>query len=325
MTRKNSAGRSLRRRRHAPVAAIPRRLSQAASGSGRRAQPVAGHLGAGRRRSLRAAAGHLQRRLPLPGRPERSGRRGRGRMLMIEPEGRNTAPAVSRPRAVSFREDPDALMLVLPSDHVIADVDGFQAMIAAGARAAEAGWLVTFGMTPDRAETGYGYINRAEALSRGARLLRRRPLRREAGCGDGRKLSCQRRLRLEQRHVSVFRRAADRGDGTLRAGDRDDLPGGAGGGRKRIATFLRLEAEAFAREPQDFHRPCGHGKDRSGGGAARRDRLERCRIVGRPVADSLRCGTSNTLVGDVLALDSRGSYLHSEKPCSPPSGSRTSR
>ncbi|WP_300020083.1 mannose-1-phosphate guanylyltransferase/mannose-6-phosphate isomerase [uncultured Roseobacter sp.] len=77
--------------------------------------------------------------------------------IMIEPEARNTAPAILA-AALSLQDQPDALMLVMPSDHAIADEAAFLAAIATGCGAAEAGELVTFGVRPDRAETGYGYL-----------------------------------------------------------------------------------------------------------------------------------------------------------------------
>ncbi len=83
-------------------------------------------------------------------------------VTLIEPEGRNTAPAVLT-AALHLESDPDALVLVAPSDHIIGDVAAFHAAVAAGAEAAEAGQLVTFGITPDRPETGYGYLELASA------------------------------------------------------------------------------------------------------------------------------------------------------------------
>ncbi|MEM7240135.1 MAG: mannose-1-phosphate guanylyltransferase/mannose-6-phosphate isomerase [Pseudomonadota bacterium] len=77
--------------------------------------------------------------------------------ILIEPEGRNTAPAVLA-AALSLADDPDRLMLVAPSDHVVPDAAAFRAAVAAGAEAARAGQLVTFGIRPDRPETGYGYL-----------------------------------------------------------------------------------------------------------------------------------------------------------------------
>jgi mannose-1-phosphate guanylyltransferase/mannose-1-phosphate guanylyltransferase/mannose-6-phosphate isomerase len=77
--------------------------------------------------------------------------------ILIEPEGRNTAPAVLA-AALHLRDTPDALMLVAPSDHLIPDAEAFRAAVRAGVPAAEQGRLVTFGITPEYAETGYGYL-----------------------------------------------------------------------------------------------------------------------------------------------------------------------
>ena len=83
------------------------------------------------------------------------------RAILIEPEGRNTAPAVLAAALVVGRDDPGALMLVAPSDHVIPDSDAFRQAVLAAAPRALAGDLVTFGITPDRPETGYGYLELA--------------------------------------------------------------------------------------------------------------------------------------------------------------------
>ena len=82
--------------------------------------------------------------------------------ILIEPEGRNTAPAVLAAALWLEKTDPDALMLVAPSDHVVPDADAFRAAVTAGVPAAEAGQLVTFGIKPTHAETGYGYLELAE-------------------------------------------------------------------------------------------------------------------------------------------------------------------
>lgn len=78
--------------------------------------------------------------------------------ILIEPEGRNTAPAVLAAALWMAERDPKALMLVAPSDHVIADTEAFKAVVQAAVPRAQAGDLVTFGITPTRAETGYGYL-----------------------------------------------------------------------------------------------------------------------------------------------------------------------
>lgn len=75
--------------------------------------------------------------------------------LLVEPMPRNTAAAIALAVA---RADADTLLLVMPSDHVIADLPAFHAAIARGARLARHDWIVTFGITPDAPETGFGYI-----------------------------------------------------------------------------------------------------------------------------------------------------------------------
>jgi mannose-1-phosphate guanylyltransferase/mannose-1-phosphate guanylyltransferase/mannose-6-phosphate isomerase len=77
--------------------------------------------------------------------------------VVVEPVGRDTAPAILT-AALLLEHEADALMLVAPSDHVIADIAAFHRAVTAGAAAARDGALVTFGITPDRPETGYGYL-----------------------------------------------------------------------------------------------------------------------------------------------------------------------
>jgi mannose-1-phosphate guanylyltransferase/mannose-1-phosphate guanylyltransferase/mannose-6-phosphate isomerase len=78
--------------------------------------------------------------------------------ILIEPQGRNTAPAVLAAALYIYAQDPEAVMLVSPSDHVVPDFAAFRAAVEAGRQAADAGQLVTFGITPTHAETGYGYL-----------------------------------------------------------------------------------------------------------------------------------------------------------------------
>lgn len=80
--------------------------------------------------------------------------------VVIEPVGRDTAPAILA-AALMLENTPDDLMLVAPSDHVISDLAAFYRAVEAGKSAAREGALVTFGITPDRPETGYGYLQLA--------------------------------------------------------------------------------------------------------------------------------------------------------------------
>jgi mannose-1-phosphate guanylyltransferase len=89
--------------------------------------------------------------------------------LMLEPAPRNTAPAIllGAMEAAHQGAGPDQLILVLPSDHLIHDVEAFNGALQAAVGIAQQGWLVTFGMKAVRPETGYGYIERGPALGPG--------------------------------------------------------------------------------------------------------------------------------------------------------------
>ncbi|WP_255449729.1 mannose-1-phosphate guanylyltransferase/mannose-6-phosphate isomerase [Shimia ponticola] len=82
--------------------------------------------------------------------------------ILIEPAGHNTAPAILSAALHVATQDPDELLLVAPADHVVPDAAAFRTAVAAGEEAARAGQLVTFGITPDRPETGYGYLELAQ-------------------------------------------------------------------------------------------------------------------------------------------------------------------
>lgn len=84
--------------------------------------------------------------------------------IVLEPVGRNTAPAAAVAALLLAQTDPDAVMLLLPSDHVIGDVPGFHGALDTGISAAAHGILVTFGIPATAPETGYGYIQRGPAL-----------------------------------------------------------------------------------------------------------------------------------------------------------------
>ncbi|MFM2158982.1 MAG: hypothetical protein RLZZ124_1456, partial [Cyanobacteriota bacterium] len=85
--------------------------------------------------------------------------------ILLEPMGRNTAPAVAVAALQATTNGQDPLLLVLAADHVIRDAATFRATVSAGMAAAEAGQLVTFGIVPTAPETGYGYIEAAQPLS----------------------------------------------------------------------------------------------------------------------------------------------------------------
>ena len=87
--------------------------------------------------------------------------------ILLEPMGRNTAPAVTVAALQATADGADPLLLVLAADHVIRDASHFRAVVEAGRRPAEEGRLVTFGIVPTAPETGYGYIEAAQPFSGG--------------------------------------------------------------------------------------------------------------------------------------------------------------
>lgn len=92
--------------------------------------------------------------------------------ILIEPTGRNTAPAILAAALSASAADPDAVLLVAPSDHVVPDAEAFGRAVDLGLEAARAGRIVTFGITPTRPETGYGYME-ADAAGEGPVTLKR--------------------------------------------------------------------------------------------------------------------------------------------------------
>ncbi len=87
--------------------------------------------------------------------------------ILAEPVGRNTAPCVGWAALHVRRRDPKGVMVVLPADHAVSDQPGFHAIIRRAAEACVDGSLATVGITPNRPETGYGYIEVGEAFSEG--------------------------------------------------------------------------------------------------------------------------------------------------------------
>ncbi len=83
------------------------------------------------------------------------------REILIEPEARNTAPAVLAAAMKVAAIDPDTLILIAPSDNVVTDIEDFHTAVAAGAEEARSGRIVTFGIRPTRPETGYGWLELA--------------------------------------------------------------------------------------------------------------------------------------------------------------------
>lgn len=84
--------------------------------------------------------------------------------LLVEPKAKNTAPAIALANKHVLKKDPNAIVCVLPADHFVRDEAAFRSALEAAAKEAEKGGVVTLGVKPVRAETGFGYIERGEGV-----------------------------------------------------------------------------------------------------------------------------------------------------------------
>jgi mannose-1-phosphate guanylyltransferase/mannose-6-phosphate isomerase len=172
------------------------------------------------------------------------------RALLLEPVGRNTAPAIAATALLVASDDPDAVLLVLPSDHLIGDVSAFQTAVRRASALAAAGHLVTFGVAPTGPATGYGYIEAGESIpkQRGAYRIRRfveKPTLRRARAFVASKaflwnsgmfaFTARRYLEELERFRPRIAAAAGRAIGKA----------------ERDLDFLRLDAKSFAACPSD--------------------------------------------------------------------------
>lgn len=229
--------------------------------------------------------------------------------IILEPEGRNTAPAVALAALRALEDDPEATLLVLPADHIVRDGRAFAAAVMQAQPLATDGYLVTFGVVPASPETGYGYIRRGDALAGGAALLDRFVEKPDAATARG--------------YLESGDYLWNSGMFLLRAATYLDelerqVPSMAGACRAAMAAahrdldFLRPDAEAFAASPGDS--------------------IDYAVMEGtrRGAVVPLDCGWSdvgawstlwdvadhddhgNVLQGDVLVEDTRNSYLRSE-------------
>ncbi|NNF92328.1 MAG: mannose-1-phosphate guanylyltransferase/mannose-6-phosphate isomerase, partial [Boseongicola sp.] len=229
--------------------------------------------------------------------------------VVVEPVGRDTAPAILA-AALMLEDTPDDLMLVAPSDHVMEDVGAFHAALRAGRDAAVDGALVTFGVKPDRPETGYGYLQlagRPDGVTTVTKFTEKPDLETaEAMLEAGHYLW---NAGLFMGRIKDFIRAFETHAPDLVPPVRQAVEAA-----KRDLDFTRLDEAAFAAAPAislDYAI------------------MEKAEWV---VAVPLDCGWSdlgawdalrtaggtdrdgNALSGDVTAIDCEGSYLRSEEP-----------
>ena len=230
--------------------------------------------------------------------------------IILEPVGRNTAPAITVAALQAQQEEgSDPLLLILPSDHVIQDTDAFLHAVEEGSTAAREGWLVTFGIPPQRPATGYGYIEAGEAIGE------------SEGCRTIRAFHEKPDLERARRYVSGGRHLWNAGMFLVRAGrvvdemalHRPDILEAcreALAGSRLDLDFLRLDADAFTRCPSEswdyaVMEPTTRGAVIVAEGLGWSDLGSWESIWEVGTGDS----RGNVLQGDVTTLDTRNSYI----------------
>jgi mannose-1-phosphate guanylyltransferase/mannose-1-phosphate guanylyltransferase/mannose-6-phosphate isomerase len=238
---------------------------------------------------------------------------GTAAQIVLEPEGRNTAPAAAVAALLALREDEEALVLLMPADHVIGRPAAFQAALEQGVAAARGGAFVLFGIRPSRPATGYGYIQAGAALAAapGVHRVRRFVEKPEAKVAET-YVAAGDHLWNSGIFLLPARKLLDeleRFEGALVAACRDAVD---------FAThdldFCRLDPAAFARAPSislDYALmertdaaavvPVDCGWTDVGGWTALWEIAE-------------RDGAGNALIGEVAAAAASGCYVRSDGP-----------
>ena len=228
--------------------------------------------------------------------------------IILEPVGRNTAPAIAVAALEATRDGGDALLLVLPSDHVINNETAFRSAVQAAAAAAEAGKLVTFGIVPTGPETGYGYIKVADG--QGLRAVERFVEKPDLGTATRYVSSGQYYWNsgMFLFKASRYLQELERFQPAMLAGSRQ-----AWQQARRDADFTRLDKEAFTAVPSDSIDyavmektadavviPLDAGWNDVGSWTALRD-------------VSQQDGDGNAHQGDVIAIDCRNTYAYAQR------------
>ncbi|MEN5287411.1 mannose-1-phosphate guanylyltransferase/mannose-6-phosphate isomerase [Stenotrophomonas lactitubi] len=228
--------------------------------------------------------------------------------IILEPVGRNTAPAIAVAALEATRDGADALLLVLPSDHVITDEAAFRTAVQAASIAAEADKLVTFGIVPTGPETGYGYIKAADG--HGVRAVERFVEKPDLDTATGYVTSGQYYWNsgMFLFKASRYLQELERLQPAMLSACRD-----AWQSARRDADFTRLDKDAFTAVPSDSIDyavmektadavvvPLDAGWNDVGSWTALRD-------------VSQQDGDGNAHQGDVIAIDCRNTYAYGER------------
>ncbi|MXU66493.1 mannose-1-phosphate guanylyltransferase/mannose-6-phosphate isomerase [Oceanomicrobium pacificus] len=229
--------------------------------------------------------------------------------IILEPVGRNTAPAIGL--AACHLPD-DAVMLVLPADHVIRDTAALQAAVNAALPLARAGHLVTFGIVPDRPHTGYGYIAKGAALDTGPAGAARVAAFREKPDADTAATYVADGSYLWNSGMFLFTAARYREELAAHAPEMASACAAAMDRAVADLDFLRADADAFAACPSDS---IDYAVMEKTGAAVVVPLDAGWSDVGSWDAlwdVSAKDAQGNAVTGDVLLQDTRGSYLRSE-------------
>ncbi|MBV8977255.1 MAG: mannose-1-phosphate guanylyltransferase/mannose-6-phosphate isomerase [Alphaproteobacteria bacterium] len=232
------------------------------------------------------------------------------RAIVLEPMGRNTAPAAAVAALMIAQDDAQGVIVLLPSDHVVRDGAAFGEAVALSAEAAREGHIVTFGMQPSAPETGYGYVHRGPRLEKvdGVHRVQRFVEKPDAPTAqtyldDG--------GYFWNSGMFVFRADVLIEDMRLHAPDVLAAARAALSAAKRDLDFVRLDAKAFSDSPNisiDY---------------ALMEKTDRAAVVPCDIGWSdvgawsalwdirARDADGNVLTGDVIAHDSTGSFVHS--------------
>ncbi|MGV8944396.1 mannose-1-phosphate guanylyltransferase/mannose-6-phosphate isomerase [Thermomonas sp.] len=233
--------------------------------------------------------------------------------ILLEPMGRNTAPAIAAAAMQAMRDGDDPLLLVLPSDHVVRDEAAFRAAVSQAMPAARAGALITFGIVPDAPETGFGYIeadqdsaDHGEGVHRVLRFVEKPDAATAQDYVDagGYYWNSGMFLFLASRYLEELQRF------------RPDIVTGvrtAFDAAQRDGDFIRLDKEAFAACPPDSI------------DYAVMEKTDRASVLPVDIGwndvgswsalwdVSAQDADGNAHHGDVIAIDSRNSYAYSRR------------
>ena len=228
--------------------------------------------------------------------------------IILEPVGRNTAPAIAIAALQVLAGNDDALLLVLPSDHVVRNEKAFHAAVVQAAVAADAGKLVTFGIVPTAPETGYGYIK--AAAGEGARGVERFVEKPDLATAEGYVASGEYfwNSGMFLFKASRYLQELEKLQPAILAACREALAKAA-----RDSDFVRLDADAFAASPSDS---IDYAVMEKTGDAAVVALDAGWNDVGSwsalwDVSDKDADG--NACHGDVIALDCRNSYAYGNR------------